>query len=82
MKKLLITGSGGLIGSEAVEHFCKLGYTVHGFDNNMRKEFFGEKGDTTWNTKRLCEKYKNFTSFDVDIREVVVINSIFWKRKI
>ena len=46
MKRVLVTGSSGLIGSEAVESYDRRGYEVHGADNNMRREFFGEKGDT------------------------------------
>ena len=66
--KVLITGSSGLIGSEAVVHFDAKGHEVHGIDNNMRREFFGEKGDTTWNLKRLQASTSRFTHHDVDIR--------------
>ena len=79
--KILVTGSSGLIGSEAVEHFCKLGHDVIGIDNNMRKEFFGEKGDTLWNLKRLTNKYKNFVSYGIDIRDRVMIMSFFEEQK-
>ena len=51
--KVLVTGSAGLIGSEAVEYFDRLGFDVHGVDNNMRADFFGPGGDTTWNRQRL-----------------------------
>src|SRR5882762_3421413 len=51
-KKILVTGSSGLIGSEAVEHFDRQGHQVIGIDNNMRRVFFGEQGDTTWNLER------------------------------
>ena len=60
MKNILITGSSGLIGSEAVLHFDKKGYRVFGIDNNMRREFFGEKGDTSWNLRWLKENTSNF----------------------
>jgi CDP-paratose 2-epimerase len=43
MKKLLVTGSGGLIGSEVVSFFAAEGAEVHGLDNNMRADFFGRK---------------------------------------
>ena len=46
MDKVLITGSGGLIGGEAVDFFCKKGYDVIGLDNDMRKEFFGKEAST------------------------------------
>ena len=58
--KVLVTGSAGLIGSEAVEYFDRLGFDVHGVDNNMRADFFGPGGDTTWNRQRLeatCARY-------------------------
>lgn len=51
--KVLVTGSSGLIGSEAVEFYDKQGHEVTGIDNNMRAELFGPDGDTTWNLKRL-----------------------------
>jgi CDP-paratose 2-epimerase len=68
MKKLLVTGSGGLIGSEVVAFFATEGAEVHGVDNNLRADFFGPPGDTSWNTKRLCQKYRNFVPSEVDIR--------------
>jgi len=49
MKKLLVTGAGGLIGSEVVSHFSAAGWYVVGVDNNMRADFFGPQGDTSWN---------------------------------
>jgi CDP-paratose 2-epimerase len=56
MKKLLVTGSGGLIGSEAVAFFAAESAEVHGIDNNLRADFFGWPGDTSWNTKRLRQE--------------------------
>jgi CDP-paratose 2-epimerase len=50
---VLVTGSSGLIGSEAGTFVDKLGFKVTGVDNNMRADFFGPKGDTTWNRQRL-----------------------------
>ena len=69
MKKLLVTGSSGLIGSEIVERYCKKGWNVFGIDNNMRADFFGPQGDTRWNQKRLEEKYDNFSHYEIDIRK-------------
>lgn len=69
MKKLLVTGSAGLIGSEVVAHFAQLGWSIIGIDNNMRADFFGAGGDTTWNAKRLVEVYKNYQHFEIDIRD-------------
>lgn len=69
MEKIVVTGSSGLIGSEVVETFCKDGYKVYGVDNNMRKDFFGPKGDTSWNRDRLVKAYKNFEHIELDIRD-------------
>ena len=69
MKCALITGSSGLIGSEAVVFLGRLGWQVHGVDNNMRREFFGPDGDTHWNLKRLQASTPSFTHHDLDIRD-------------
>lgn len=69
MKKILVTGSSGLIGSEVVTFFAESGWKVYGIDNNMRADFFGVKGDTRWNQRRLEEKFKNFKHNEIDIRD-------------
>lgn len=69
LKRVLVTGSSGLIGSEAVEHYDREGHDVHGIDNNMRREFFGQPGDTTWNLERLHRVTKRFTHHAIDIRD-------------
>ncbi len=69
MKKIIVTGSSGLIGSEVVENYCRAGWDVYGIDNNMRADFFGPSGDTRWNQKRLQDEYKNFTHIELDIRD-------------
>jgi CDP-paratose 2-epimerase len=69
LKTIIVTGSSGLIGSEAVLHFEKLGYRIVGVDNNMRADFFGPKGDTTWNLQRLRSLTKNFEHLGLDIRD-------------
>ena len=69
MKAILVTGSNGLIGSEMVRHFHGLGWRVHGVDNNMRADFFGEQGDTRWNQKVLGEQCPGFEHHELDIRD-------------
>ena len=66
---ILVTGSSGLIGSEACIYFCKNGYEVHGIDNNLRMQFFGPHGDTRWRLKQLQKGLKNFTHYPIDIRD-------------
>ena len=76
MKRVLITGSSGLIGSEAVTFFDPRGWEVHGVDNNMRRDFFGPDGDTTWNLERLRRVSRRFTHHDLDIRHREAILAI------
>jgi CDP-paratose 2-epimerase len=68
MQTLLVTGSSGLIGSEVVDYFCRLGLGVHGVDNNMRADFFGPGGDTRWNQHRLLATHPGFRHHELDIR--------------
>ena len=77
MKRVLVTGSSGLIGSEAVEHYDRTGHEVHGMDNNMRREFFGEKGDTLWNLRRLESATSRFTHHSTDIRDRAAVMEFF-----
>src|SRR5579864_8726682 len=74
---VLVTGSSGLIGSEAVVFFDKLGFRVTGIDNNMRADFFGPKGDTTSNRQRLQANCRNFTHLPLDIRDRTSIDRLF-----
>lgn len=69
MKKMLVTGSSGLIGSEVVSYFAADGWDIYGVDNNMRADFFGPQGDTRWNQKRLEETLSNFHHHELDIRD-------------
>jgi CDP-paratose 2-epimerase len=77
MKTILVTGSSGLIGSEAVEHFDRQDHRVIGVDNNMRQVFFGGQGDTTWNLNRLKRSTKNFQHVNLDIRDRKALDELF-----
>jgi len=68
MKRLLVTGSSGLIGSEVCLYFAGLGWEIHGIDNNQRAVFFGPQGDTRWNQQRLQLRLPAFTHHELDIR--------------
>jgi len=78
---ILITGSSGLIGSEAVVYFDSLGHKIWGIDNNMRRKFFGPNGDTNWNLNRLRKITTNFQHIDMDIRDRTGIFELFKKHK-
>lgn len=75
--RVLVTGSSGLIGSEAVSFFDELGFPVVGVDNNMRAEFFGPKGDTSANRDRLLATCSGFRHHDIDIRDRAAIMELF-----
>ena len=68
-KKLLVTGSSGLIGSEVVSHFAGMGWRVYGVDNNQRADFFGPAGDNRWNQRRLVETLPTFSHVELDVRD-------------
>ena len=78
MSIAIVTGSAGLIGSEACRHFASLGLSVIGIDNNMRQEFFGPEASTEWQRsmleKELADRYRHV---DADIRDDVLLDNLF-----
>ncbi len=81
MSVALITGSCGLVGSEASLYFAKKGFEILGIDNNSRKFFFGGDGDISWVKKRLKKDIRQYKHFDLDIRNYKAIENIFKKYK-
>lgn len=80
MSIVIITGSAGLIGSEATTFFAKQGFEVVGIDNDLRRVFFGEEASTSWNRQRLEQSLKDkYTHIEADIRDSETINKIFEK---
>lgn len=78
MSVALVTGSGGLIGSEAVRHFAKLGLTVAGVDNDMRGYFFGADGSTAWQVRQLrADLGGSYEHHDIDIRDRDAVAKLF-----
>jgi CDP-paratose 2-epimerase len=77
MATAVVTGSGGLIGSQAVEHFVGLGYDVIGIDNDMRSRFFGPQASTRMVTERLDAAYNEYEPVDIDIRDEDSVQRIF-----
>jgi CDP-paratose 2-epimerase len=80
--RVLVTGSNGLIGSEAVSYFDELGAEVVGVDNNMRAIFFGPGGDTRWNQRRLEGASKRFTHVELDIRDRQAVLDLLKKQRL
>lgn len=80
MPKILITGSGGLIGSEAVKFYAKKGFTVIGIDNDMRAYYFGEDASTKKNNEKIKNEFKdNYKHYSIDIRDKEKIEELFRK---
>jgi CDP-paratose 2-epimerase len=77
MAVALVTGSGGLIGSESVVHFAQQGFDVVGIENDMRAEFFGPSASTRAVTERLVRSYPEFQSLDLDVRDAAGVDRLF-----
>jgi CDP-paratose 2-epimerase len=75
--KALVTGSGGLIGSECVRLLGTRGWSVIGIDNDMRQVFFGPAGSTEATTAQLKESIRGFRHFGIDIRDRRAIRNLF-----
>src|ERR1700709_2173526 len=81
MPVAIITGSGGLIGSESVRHFVELGFDVIGLENDMRARFFGSDASTAHTTQSLVERYgEEFRSLELDIRDADGVSRVFAER--
>ena len=78
--KVLITGAGGLIGSEAASYFLLRGNSVFGIDNDMRSKFFGKEGSVQRVIHRL-QKNQNYHHFYSDITSEYEMSKIFLKVK-
>jgi CDP-paratose 2-epimerase len=77
MSAVLVTGSAGLIGSEAAQFYCGRGHLVIGIDNDMRSRFFGPEASTRWKRDLLVRDYPQYSHYDADIRDRQEIERIF-----
>lgn len=77
MNIALITGSGGLIGSEAVSFLASRFDLIVGIDNNLRAYFFGNGASTDWNVNRLQQQFANYRHYTADIRNYAELETIF-----
>jgi CDP-paratose 2-epimerase len=77
MPTVIVTGSGGLIGSEAVAHFVRAGHDVVGIENDMRARFFGPEASTAHTTRRLLDEHPEFRVEDLDIRDPAAVLRFF-----
>lgn len=77
MSIAIVTGSAGLIGSEAVRHFAQKGLRVVGIDNDMRRYFFGEEASTAWMEQELKKSVPNYEHHHIDIRDESAVFTLF-----
>lgn len=77
--KVLVTGAGGLIGSETAKFYSEKGASVVGIDNNMRRYFFGEGGSVSDNLNHLKAKSNQFKNHGIDIRDRAAVVEIYKK---
>ena len=77
MSIVLVTGSAGLIGSEASRFFANLGMEVVGIDNDMRATFFGREASTSWNRRALEQDVRAYRHYDLDIRNYSALKTVF-----
>ena len=78
MSVALITGSAGLVGSEAALFFGSLGMDVAGIDNDMRRVIFGEEASTDWNKRRIARQLGwGYRHHEVDIRDRAAVLAVF-----
>jgi CDP-paratose 2-epimerase len=77
MSLALVTGSAGLVGSEAVRLFCERGWEVVGLDNDMRAHFFGPEASTEANRRRLEAELPRYRHLALDIRDAEGVDELF-----
>ena len=77
MPTAVITGSSGLIGSEAARYFSTQGLRIVGIDNDMRSYFFGKEASTRWNKKNLQKEIKGYVHKDLDVRDIKGLERLY-----
>jgi CDP-paratose 2-epimerase len=77
MPTAIVTGSGGLIGSESAARLMTDGYDVIGIENDTRSRLFGPEASTNHVTERLRKQFPGFRSLDLDIRDADGIGRVF-----
>src|SRR5215213_6767730 len=77
MPTAIVTGSGGLVGSECVAHFAELGWTVVGLENDMRARFFGPAASTAPRSAELAARYPDaYVHEEVDVRDAGAVERV------
>lgn len=77
MNIVVVTGSAGLIGSEAVKFFADKFDLIVGIDNDLRQYFFGKEASTDWNNNLIKENYSNYKHYNMDIPDNNLLEELF-----
>src|SRR5438128_5898 len=81
MRTIIVTGSAGLIGSEAVKRFAGKGARVIGIDNDMRAKFFGAEASTKKTRDDLIANVSGYEHHDLDIRDAAAVTELFKRHR-
>ncbi len=73
----IVTGAGGLIGSEAALFLAEQGLDVIGIDNDQRAYFFGPEASTKWRVAEVSKRTSRFRPVTIDIRDFDGIRALF-----
>jgi CDP-paratose 2-epimerase len=79
MSVAIVTGSAGLIGSEACRKFHAEGFDVVGIDNDTRAKLFGSDASTASTRASLEKSLRRYQHNDTDIRDRDGIEALFGK---
>lgn len=77
MSIAVITGSAGLIGSEACRRFAAEGLEIVGIDNDMRAYFFGNEASTSSTRQELEREIPHYSHHSLDIRDYNAVDALF-----
>ena len=75
--EILVTGIGGLVGSNVARFFCSRGYRVVGIENNTREALFGKQGGINLALQKLLEDYEDIKVINADIRDRNAVSKAF-----
>jgi CDP-paratose 2-epimerase len=77
MATAIITGAGGLVGSESAAFFAEAGFDVVGIENDTRGHLFGPAASTRSQVEALLRRYPGLRIVDTDIRDGEVVDAVF-----
>jgi CDP-paratose 2-epimerase len=77
MATAIITGAGGLVGSESAAYFAAAGFGIVGIENDMRARFFGPDASVRPQLDELRRAHPDIEILDTDIRDPAAVDAVF-----